>query len=225
MRKRDAVALLLFAHFHSHSFTRLLPANERARLRVECVRVFEILRASLVFISISLLLSFSLSSISRVLLNEQALHTSHSTLDRTCSDSVMSSSYCRKSTSDLTTVTESSTAPVASHHRRRGSSKVSRHFAIIVIIIHPSICLPFQTQSFLITVPPPFPRYHVWGSSFASYFCITASTFTYTRRHMHSRRYRTDKWATNNKTKTVRIVDAAVVIHSDVGVCEIIRVN
>lgn len=60
-----------------------------------------------------------------VQIHMQALHTSHSTLDRTCSDSVMSL-YCRKSTSDLTTVTESSTAPVASHHRRRGSSKVSR---------------------------------------------------------------------------------------------------
>ncbi|XP_031638454.1 uncharacterized protein LOC116350696 isoform X2 [Contarinia nasturtii] len=56
--------------------------------------------------------------------NYQALHTSHSTLDRTCSDSVMMSSCCRKSTSDLTSVTESNIgAPVASHHRRRGSSK------------------------------------------------------------------------------------------------------
>lgn len=56
----------------------------------------------------------------------QSLHTSHSTLDRTCSDSVVSL-CCRKSTSDLTAVTESNseTPVVASHHRRRGSSKVS----------------------------------------------------------------------------------------------------
>lgn len=58
---------------------------------------------------------------------KQAIHsTSHSTLDRTCSDSVVSL-CCRKSTSDLTAVTEGTgtgTPVVASHHRRRGSSKV-----------------------------------------------------------------------------------------------------
>lgn len=57
----------------------------------------------------------------------QALHNSHSTLDRTCSDSVVSLKH-RKSTSDLTcdehpkeNENSSSTAP--SKHRRRGSSK------------------------------------------------------------------------------------------------------
>lgn len=60
----------------------------------------------------------------------QPLNTSHSTLDRTCSDSVVSLSG-RKSTSDLTTVTESSEMPAtASHHRRRGSSKVSSFFVL-----------------------------------------------------------------------------------------------
>lgn len=38
---------------------------------------------------------------------------------------------CRKSTSDLTAVTESNAgAPVASHHRRRGSSKVKLPFIL-----------------------------------------------------------------------------------------------
>jgi Rad and Gem related GTP binding protein 1 len=57
----------------------------------------------------------------------QALHNSHSTLDRTCSDSVVSLKH-RKSTSDLTNEEHrkenenvSSTAPTK--HRRRGSSK------------------------------------------------------------------------------------------------------
>jgi Rad and Gem related GTP binding protein 1 len=57
----------------------------------------------------------------------QALHNSHSTLDRTCSDSVVSLKH-RKSTSDLTNDEHrkenenvSSTAPTK--HRRRGSSK------------------------------------------------------------------------------------------------------
>lgn len=57
----------------------------------------------------------------------QALHNSHSTLDRTCSDSVVSLKH-RKSTSDLTNdenrkenENASSTAPTK--HRRRGSSK------------------------------------------------------------------------------------------------------
>lgn len=75
----------------------------------------------------------------------QALHTSHSTLDRTCSDSVMSL-YCRKSTSDLTTVTESSAAPVASHHRRRGSSKVSRLLYILLLLLLFILC---------VVAPPP----------------------------------------------------------------------
>lgn len=55
----------------------------------------------------------------------QVLHTSHSTLDRTCSDSVVSLRY-RKSTSDLTDeppAAESNT-PVVTTHKRRGSSKV-----------------------------------------------------------------------------------------------------
>lgn len=56
----------------------------------------------------------------------KVLHTSHSTLDRTCSDSVVSL-RCRKSTSDLTNVSDngSGTPVVTAHHRRRGSSKVS----------------------------------------------------------------------------------------------------
>lgn len=54
----------------------------------------------------------------------QVLHTSHSTLDRTCSDSVVSLRY-RKSTSDLTNVTGNNSTPVVTaHHKRRGSSKV-----------------------------------------------------------------------------------------------------
>lgn len=64
----------------------------------------------------------------------QVLHSSHSTLDRTCSDSVVSLSRCRKSTSDLRSSQdeESSTgyterrlsqASTSSKFRRRGSSK------------------------------------------------------------------------------------------------------
>lgn len=54
----------------------------------------------------------------------QVLHTSHSTLDRTCSDSVVSL-RCRKSTSDLTNVNDNNGTPVVTaQHRRRGSSKV-----------------------------------------------------------------------------------------------------
>lgn len=54
----------------------------------------------------------------------KVLHTSHSTLDRTCSDSVVSL-RCRKSTSDLTNVTDNTSQPlVTTHHKRRGSSKV-----------------------------------------------------------------------------------------------------
>ncbi|KAJ6645420.1 GTP-binding protein GEM [Pseudolycoriella hygida] len=55
----------------------------------------------------------------------QVLHTSHSTLDRTCSDSVVSLRY-RKSTSDLTDeppAAESNNTPVVATHKRRGSSK------------------------------------------------------------------------------------------------------
>uniref|UniRef100_A0A336MK16 CSON000949 protein n=1 Tax=Culicoides sonorensis TaxID=179676 RepID=A0A336MK16_CULSO len=51
----------------------------------------------------------------------QAIHNSHSTLDRTCSDSVVSSRI-RKSTSDLTQASEVQ-SPVQQPHRRRGSSK------------------------------------------------------------------------------------------------------
>lgn len=60
----------------------------------------------------------------------QALHNSHSTLDRTCSDSVVSLKHHRKSTSDLTNdepyrkENESTTPTNAPQkHRRRGSSK------------------------------------------------------------------------------------------------------
>lgn len=62
----------------------------------------------------------------------KALHNSHSTLDRTCSDSVVSLKH-RKSTSDLTNDdsyrkdNEKTCSATASHshkkHRRRGSSK------------------------------------------------------------------------------------------------------
>lgn len=52
----------------------------------------------------------------------QAIHNSHTTLDRTCSDSVVSL-RCRKSTSDLTEISEAHT-PVQPLQRRRGSSKV-----------------------------------------------------------------------------------------------------
>ncbi|KAG4069707.1 hypothetical protein HA402_002286, partial [Bradysia odoriphaga] len=55
----------------------------------------------------------------------QVLHTSHSTLDRTCSDSIVSLRY-RKSTSDLTDkppAAESNSTPVVTTHKRRGSSK------------------------------------------------------------------------------------------------------
>lgn len=57
----------------------------------------------------------------------QALHNSHSTLDRTCSDSVVSMKH-RKSTSDLTSdehrkENENSSSTAPSKHRRRGSSK------------------------------------------------------------------------------------------------------
>lgn len=59
--------------------------------------------------------------------NLQALHNSHSTLDRTCSDSVVSLKH-RKSTSDLTSEehrkeNENSSSAAPSKHRRRGSSK------------------------------------------------------------------------------------------------------
>lgn len=58
-------------------------------------------------------------------ISRQVLHTSHSTLDRTCSDSVVSL-RCRKSTSDLTNVNDNNGTPVVTaQHRRRGSSKVS----------------------------------------------------------------------------------------------------
>ncbi|KAL5286747.1 REM1 family protein [Megaselia abdita] len=64
----------------------------------------------------------------------QVLHSSHSTLDRTCSDSVVSLARCRKSTSDLRSSQdeESSTGyterrlsqvSTSSKFRRRGSSK------------------------------------------------------------------------------------------------------
>lgn len=64
----------------------------------------------------------------------QVLHSSHSTLDRTCSDSAVSLSRCRKSTSDLRSSQdeESSTGyterrlsqvSTSSKFRRRGSSK------------------------------------------------------------------------------------------------------
>lgn len=64
----------------------------------------------------------------------QVLHSSHSTLDRTCSDSVVSLSRCRKSTSDLRSSQDddcptvynerrSSQASTSSKFRRRGSSK------------------------------------------------------------------------------------------------------
>ncbi|EDW79762.1 uncharacterized protein Dwil_GK17958 [Drosophila willistoni] len=65
----------------------------------------------------------------------QVLHSSHSTLDRTCSDSVVSLRYHRKSTSDLTQDAEHELsgckpqkpkrdqAPVEYKPRRRGSSK------------------------------------------------------------------------------------------------------
>ena len=59
----------------------------------------------------------------------QALHNSHSTLDRTCSDSVVSLKH-RKSTSDLTNDDtfrkeneNASSNTVTQKHRRRGSSK------------------------------------------------------------------------------------------------------
>ncbi|XP_063709642.1 uncharacterized protein LOC134838112 isoform X1 [Culicoides brevitarsis] len=51
----------------------------------------------------------------------QAIHNSHSTLDRTCSDSVVSSRI-RKSTSDLTQASDVQ-SPIQPPHRRRGSSK------------------------------------------------------------------------------------------------------
>lgn len=56
----------------------------------------------------------------------QVLHSSHSTLDRTCSDGVMSVKV-RKSTSDLVNAgiekTSATAAPIAATPRRRGSSK------------------------------------------------------------------------------------------------------
>jgi Rad and Gem related GTP binding protein 1 len=59
----------------------------------------------------------------------KALHNSHSTLDRTCSDSAVSLKH-RKSTSDLTTdeafhkENDNCSSSTAAHkHRRRGSSK------------------------------------------------------------------------------------------------------
>lgn len=56
----------------------------------------------------------------------QALHNSHSTLDRTCSDSVVSLKH-RKSTSDLTNdelrKENENASSTAAKHRRRGSSK------------------------------------------------------------------------------------------------------
>lgn len=82
------------------------------------------------FFSFRLLLSTFLSNCWSLVSTVQPLNTSHSTLDRTCSDSVVTLSG-RKSTSDLTTVTESSEMPAtASHHRRRGSSKVSSFFVL-----------------------------------------------------------------------------------------------
>lgn len=58
------------------------------------------------------------------LITFQALHNSHSTLDRTCSDTVVSLKH-RKSTSDLTANDENPQdgIPYVSKHRRRGSSK------------------------------------------------------------------------------------------------------
>lgn len=58
------------------------------------------------------------------LITLQALHNSHSTLDRTCSDSAVSLKH-RKSTSDLTANDENHHDGNAyvSKHRRRGSSK------------------------------------------------------------------------------------------------------
>lgn len=59
---------------------------------------------------------------------QKALHNSHSTLDRTCSDSVVALKH-RKSTSDLTNDdtyrkdNENSTTVASQKHRRRGSSK------------------------------------------------------------------------------------------------------
>ncbi|XP_037918216.1 uncharacterized protein LOC119656024 isoform X3 [Hermetia illucens] len=53
---------------------------------------------------------------------QQIIHSSHTALDRTCSDSVVSLSRCRKSTSDLTDINDGS-VPVVSKPRRRGSSK------------------------------------------------------------------------------------------------------
>lgn len=49
------------------------------------------------------------------------LHGSHTTLDRTCSDGIMSIN-CRKSTSDLTEGSECNT-PIVTSTKRRGSSK------------------------------------------------------------------------------------------------------
>ena len=53
----------------------------------------------------------------------QGLHNSHSTLDRTCSDSVVSLGKCRKSTSDLTDAGDQSNVGINPKPRRRGSSK------------------------------------------------------------------------------------------------------
>lgn len=70
----------------------------------------------------------------------QAIHNSHSTLDRTCSDSVVSLKY-RKSTSDLTEASETQ-PPVQPLHRRRGSSKVNivvqliKLTLILFLIVH-----------------------------------------------------------------------------------------